>query len=207
MRITLLLLSAGLTAALGAQQRNFRSVKVGSCPSADSVIGKVKDDWDGQVYGYYDPQGDSTSLWSGTMMIYDEQETWVSAGWRFMGKAPRDFPSPVLGVMVRGKKWHQVLDAASPPSISLVLDDSILIAFPPPLRGTYQGPERAEREIIPLSVTLTALQYQGLARAKKVVVRVGTTELLLGRQDRHDLRALYRVASCPLPVVFNSGPN
>jgi len=207
MRITLLLLSAGLTAALSAQQRNFRSVKVGSCPSADSVIGKMKDDWDGQVYGYYDPQGDSTSLWSGTMMIYDEQDTWVSAGWRFTGKAPRDFPRPLLGVMVRGRKWHQVLDASSPPPIDLVLDDSILIAFPPTLRGTYEGAERADRVVIPLSVNLTDLQFRGVVRAKKILVRVGTTILELGRQDRHDLRALYRVASCPLPVTFNSGSN
>ena len=206
MRVTILFLSLSLAASLPAQQRAFRTVTVRTCPSADSVLGPMKDDWDAQVFGYYDPQGDSTSLWSGSMLMTEDQEWWVSAGWRFSGKAPRDYPRPVLGVMVRGKRWHQALDAGTPPPISLVLDDSILIAFPPPLRGTYQGPERADRVIIPLSVNLTDLQFLGVTRARKVAVRVGPSELVLGRQDRHDLRGLYRVAACPVPVVFGEAP-
>jgi hypothetical protein len=90
------------------------------------------------------------------------------------------------------------------PPVLLLLDDSIVIVFPPPLRGTYQGPEQADLVIIPLSVSLTDLQFRGVARAKKITVRVGATELVLESQDRHNLRGLYRVATCPIPVSFNN---
>src|SRR5258706_10915792 len=100
-----LLLVAGLTAAVvhdaSAQQLPFRAAKVTSCPSADSLIGKMKDDWDGQVYGFYSSSGDSTLLWSGSTRLSDEQEWWVSAGVKFAGRAAVDYPPPVLRVMLR----------------------------------------------------------------------------------------------------------
>lgn len=207
-RITSLLLTLGFSAAatLGAQQLPFRAAKVTSCPSADSLIGKMKSDWDGRVYGFYSEAGDSTLLWSGSTRLPDEQEWWVSAGVRFAGRAMLDYPRPVLGVMLRGRRWHQALSAATPPQIALLLDDSILVAFAPPLVGQYVGPERGEHEIIPLSVSLTDLQFMGLVRAKRITVRVGTTLLELGGQDRHDLRGLFRVAACHRPVEFGGDP-
>ena len=195
-------MSAALLPAARAQRLPFRAVTIKSCPSADSLIGKMKDDWDGRVHGFYSESGDSTLLWSGSTLFSEEQEWWVQAGVMFRGRAAVDYPRPVLGVMLRGRKWHEALSAPTPPPIVLLLDDSILVSFHPPIVGRYEGPERGTREIIPLSVNLTDLQFMGLVRAKKVSLRVGTTLLELGRQDRHDLRALFRVASCRKPIEF-----
>ncbi len=202
---TLMLVAGLVTTALGAanaQSLPFRAAKVASCPSADSLIGKLKDDWDGRVYGFYSESGDSTLLWSGSIRLTEEQQWWVSAGVRFPGRAAIGYPRPVLGVMLRGRRWHEVLSSPTPPQIALLFDDSIALSFAPPLVGHYQGPERGEREIIPLSVSLTDLQFAGLVRAKRITVKVGATQLELSPQDRHDLRALFRVAVCHRPVEF-----
>jgi hypothetical protein len=166
---------------------------------ADSVIGPLRGDWAARVHGFHDAAGDSTMLWSGTPLVYEGQEWWVTALVRYRGPAAVGPLRPALAVAFRSRRWTERFASDPPPDISLVLDDSVRILFAPPLRGEYYG---EGVPIIPLSVNLTELQFMGLARARKVRVDVGPASVTLGGDDRRDLRGLFRLAWCRRPVEF-----
>jgi hypothetical protein len=184
-----------------AAQHPTRWAKVTSCPAADSLIGPLRGDWAARVHGFHDAAGDSTMLWSGTPFIYEGDEWWVNLLVRHRGVVPTGALRPALLVAFRSRPWAARLGTDPPPHIALVLDDSIQIAFAPPLRGQYYG---EGDPVIPLSVNLTELQFVGLVRARRVRLLVGPVILALSADDRRDLRGLFRLAWCGQPVGFGA---
>ena len=191
-----------LIAAVGptAAQQPMHWAKIKSCAAADSVIGPLRGDWAARVHGFHDAAGDSTMLWSGTPVIYDDQEWWVMALVHYRGPFVAD-QRPALTVAFRSRPWARRLGTDPPPEITLMLDDSIWLSFPPPLRGEYYG---AGDPIIPLTVNLTELQFAGLVRARKARVQVGDVGVVTSADDRRDLRGLFRLAWCRAPVEFGA---
>ena len=202
-RTVLVVAAAALLGHGAAAQQSlaakFRWAEVATCPAADTLLGPLKGDWAARVHGIYDADGDSTILWSGETRYYDEPWS-VRAAVSFAGAVPRDYPRAVFGVFLHDKRLREAVTAPSPPVAALELDDSITVALGVPVVGAYVG--GPELQTVPLSVNLSELQFAGLVRARKIVVRLDKRALTLSGDDRRNLRGLYRLAACRAAVRF-----
>jgi hypothetical protein len=189
-----------VTGRLAAQRLQEQWAKIVSCPAADSLLGSLRGDWDARVHGFYDERGDSTLLWSGMPLI--TEDSWsVTAVVEFRGRAPWDYPTAALALALRGDRWRTMLASATIPDAVIVLDDSLRLRMGAPVRGEYTGSELIR--VAPITVGLSTLQFAGLVRAKKIRIELGKEQLLLNAQERRDLRGLYRLAACHVPIVFD----
>lgn len=195
--VALLGLGAG---RLAAQRVPEKWAKIVSCPAADSLLGPLRGDWDARVHGFYDERGDSTLLWSGSTLI--TEDSWsITAVVEFRGRAPWDYPTAGLALALRGDRWRRMLAGSTIPDAVIVLDDSLRLRMGAPLRGEYTGSELIR--VAPITVSLSTLQFAGVVRAKKIRIELGKENLILNSQERRDLRGLYRLAACHVPIVFD----
>lgn len=176
-----------------AQSSPYRSMRVRSCPYADSLLGPIRDDFRGAVRGFYHRERDTTYL----VTDAGGKRPNVTSSARYAGAAPTRGVAIQLTAFLRGPEAQQVLAASKngPVDVTLALDDSMTIVPASTALGTYAGP--IEMISLPASALLEGVELLKVANARSIVVRAGQAFVRLSNDERRELRAIVRVASCP----------
>ena len=181
------------TSGLRAQNSPYRPMRVRSCPSADSLLGPIKDDHRGEVRGFYHQERDTTYL----VTAKDGKRPSVTHSTKFAGRTPPGAVAIQLAAFFRGPAAEELFAASKngPVDVTLLLDDSIAIAPASTALGTYAGPMRMIT--LPASALLEGDDLLKVAAARSVVVKAGPASVKLTNDERRELRAIIRVAACP----------
>lgn len=185
----------GLLAAssVHGQSGPYRSLRVRSCPYADSLLGPITDDFRGAVRGFYHKERDTTYL----VTDAGGKRPNITSSARFAGTAPARGVAIQLTAFLRGPEAQHVAAASrnGPVDVTLVLDDSMAVVPASTALGTYAGP--VEMISLPASALLEGEELRKVANARTIVVKAGQASVRFTNDERRELRAIVRVASCP----------
>ena len=188
-RLALALAAVLCTSAAEAQPSPYRAIKVRSCPSADSLLGPLRDDYRGVVRGFYHKERDTTYLVSGA------GKPRVSISIKFAGHGPTRDPEAQVAAFFRGGEASLVEATRDSLAVTLVLDDSATIQPAAVAMGTFVGPK--EMIVIPVSALLPIDDLVKAARARQIRFDARVVSKPFAQSDRQELRAILRVAVCP----------
>lgn len=166
-------------------------VRIPSCVRGDTLLGPVEADRRGIVRSIYDAKEDVTYLTAGG----GRHAVIAMAGYH--GRGPFASPDPNVTVILEKSEARPYIDADSAPSVTVQLDDSTTLGPYPGTKGTYHGPRAAVA--LPVSFHLAWDAYLRTIRANRIVLTYAGRAHALTDQNRHDLRALERVAICTEP--------
>ena len=175
-----------------AQIAPYRSVRVRSCPYADTLLGPMKDDFRGSVRGFYHKERDSTYYVTGE----EGKRPSVTSSLKHAGKGPVRDLAIQMAVFLRGGQ-AQLVSAASekgPVDVTFLVDDSVTVAPASTALGRFEGPK--EMITLPASALLEGADLLTVARAQRIVMNAGPLPVKITNDERRDLRALVRVAVC-----------
>jgi hypothetical protein len=162
-------------------------------------------DRQGEVRGFYSPERDDTFLTvghAGQAIATGSPYFFGGTIW-YLGAAPLHAGDSVawgaaqtsVTLALRGRAALALQEAAStPPSSTLLADDTVVVFKEPPKVGQYHGPP--EMAMVPIVFPLRYHTLVQLARATRVQVRLGDTRYVMSANERRDLRAMLRVALC-----------
>ncbi|HXE57418.1 MAG TPA: hypothetical protein VNK43_05415 [Gemmatimonadales bacterium] len=177
-------------------------VRHDACPVADSVLGRGGAS-PGETEAFYDPVADTTFIASPARGRGGRAVILVV---RRPGTEPMPHPAVRLVLVIRMGhvellRPHQRADERQ---LVIVLDDSLRLT-PGTMRLAETPDVRAMRgpgAPVSLSISLGSASFAALARSGKSVLEVGGRTFTLTDEERADIRALYRAASCSPTRIF-----
>ena len=190
------LLLAVLPGLVDAQWRGAgKRMRPHACVLADSLLGPSHTN--ATVLTTYNASGDSTYLQSGA---FSPARLRLSGVLIFPGRGPNAHPAPTLNFAVGPSRLATALvSGATPPNLTLILDDTLVVPMGRVPVGRYTGPPQVA--IAPIAVYSLPAWSLALARARKAALRIDSETLPVPEQDLREFEALYRFATCDsLPV-------
>ena len=190
-RLTTVAILALVCSTAEAQRSPYRSVRVRSCPYADSLLGPLRDDYRGQVRAFYHKERDSTYLLSGG----EAEKPRITISIKLAGQRPARAPVAQVAAFLRGAEASLVETTRDALEVTLVLDDTVTVQPEAAALGTFIGPK--EMIVLPVSALLPMDDLLRAARAQRIAVNAKVATIAFTPTERQELRAIIRTAVCP----------
>lgn len=191
-----LLLLAGLAlhgAPLRAQDPEFRTMKAGSCPAADSLVGPLtKAQSRAVVRASGSSRSPGVTVLTGAVRGLKPR---VHALASFEGTDEQPAPAASLMLDLPAKSAKANADG----HIMLLLDDSLTLDLGVPKLPREEG--KIASPVLPIVVRLTPASLAAVARARKAEIRFESLRLELREDELADLNLFYRLARCGLLIT------
>jgi hypothetical protein len=188
----LLLAATSVGQAVAQRALRFKDVKPRTCPEADSLLGELgKDEAHVRLHALYLSARDTT-LWTTAPRLSSTRESGFHLSVQHAGRVAGWVPGAQLVVFFPSNVLESV-NEDHPPSLWLLLDDSVRLDLGPP-----KGPivDRGQPDALPLSASLTPQSFLALARARTASASYRDHPVRVRPREIQAARALVRVLVC-----------